>query len=166
MKKNFNKAKDGVKGFFRPRSRQNVLATPERSRGSSQEPAATHDPEILTTPSAVEIASQAMISPIANATPSEDAPALEAPARGPSPQPEHTSSVTAAYTQLLVESFTRASTGSLEMQVAESTQDVNDLGTQFQEADEAMRTTRREMSITTGQALLSPCSFRRITHTS
>jgi len=64
MKKKFNKAKDGVKGFFRPRSRQSVLATPLRSRHSSQEPAATNDPEISTTPSAVEIANQSVIAPI------------------------------------------------------------------------------------------------------
>ena len=62
MKRKYDKPNDEFKGSSRPRSRQRVLATPERSHRSSQEPAATHDHEVSTVNSV--IASQAAIVPI------------------------------------------------------------------------------------------------------
>jgi len=164
MKKKYSKAKDRVKGLFRPRSDQSTLTTPSRSPGISHELSATNDPDISNTTGFIALASQGVIAPQANATPGGDVLALEASAPVPSPQSEHTSNIEEAYTKPHFEPSTHVIIGSIEMQVAETTQDVDKVGTQRQEADEAMRMTRREKAITTGQALLSPCSFRRITH--
>jgi len=62
MKRKYDKANDEFEAFLRPRSRQRVLATPERSHRSSQKPAATLDHEVSTVNSG--IASQAAIAPI------------------------------------------------------------------------------------------------------
>ena len=160
MKQKYNIAKDRVKGFIRPRSRQSVLATPSPS------PSATHGQDISITPSVAEIASQAPISPRANATPSDDdASALEAPASVPSPQAEHTSNAAEAYTLLRFEPPTRATTRGVGSQVAESTQDVNELGSQRQEVDEDKLMKRQKKPITTGQDLFSPRAFGGITYT-
>jgi len=64
MKRKYDKTNDKFEGFVRPRSRQRLLASPERSHRSSQEPAATHDQDISTTSSAIVLASQAAIAPI------------------------------------------------------------------------------------------------------
>ena len=166
MKKKFNKAKEGVKGFFRPRSRQSVLATPERSRGSSQEPAAAHDQEMPTAPPPIFSGNRQLIISHANAVPGHDTLALKVPTPEPSPRPEDTSGVAAADTQLHFEPSTHATIRSAETQVVEITQDVKELATQRQEVDDKTLIKKHEKAIPTGQALLSLCSFERIAYTS
>jgi len=51
------------------------------------------------------------------------------------------------------------------MHVVEITQDVKELGTQRQEVDEEQPMKKHENAITTGQPLLSHCSFEILTHT-
>jgi len=140
-----------------------VIATPEWSRGSSQEPAATHDQAMSTAPPAILPARRESIIPQANATPSDDAPVLKAPAPEPSPQPEHASDVAAAYIQLNSEPPTRVNIGSVKTQAAEGTQDVKEFGTQWQGVNEEKLMKKHEKAIITGQALLSICSLGRIT---
>jgi len=53
----------------------------------------------------------------------------------------------------------------VEKQVAEMTQDVKELGVQRQEVEGEKLMKKHEKVITTGQALLSPCLFRRMTYT-
>jgi len=53
MKRKYDKAKDQLKGFLRPRSRQSALSVPARSPRSSQELATTQDHGIPTTSSAI-----------------------------------------------------------------------------------------------------------------
>jgi len=53
---------DEFQGFLRPRSRQRVLATPERSHCSSRESAVAHDHELSTMNGLIE--SQAVTAPI------------------------------------------------------------------------------------------------------
>jgi len=61
MKRKYNILKDRNEGSG---SRQRVIATPERSRGSSQEPATAHGTEISTTSSVISITGQPTIAPI------------------------------------------------------------------------------------------------------
>jgi len=165
MKRKYTETKDDFNSFFRPSLRQRVLAAPERSRPSGQEPAVTHDPEISATTSTAVIESQAEIETTANATLSGDVPALKTPAPEPSPRPEHTSSVAEADTQLPLELSTCEITGSVDTQIAKSTQGVTELRTQRQEVEEEKLMTRHEKAITTGQALLSLRAFWRIAYT-
>jgi len=136
MKKKFNKAKEGVKGFFRPRSRQSVLATPERSRGSSQEPVAAHDQEMPTAPPPIFSGNRQLIIPHANAAPGHNTLALKVPTPEPSSRPEDTSGVTVAYTHLPIEPSTSEIIGGVGAQVVDIPQDVKVLETQAQEVDE------------------------------
>jgi len=144
MKQKYNKSTDKFEDFLRPRSRQRVLATPERSRGSTREPAATHDQEMSTAPPAMLPRSRESIV---------------------SPQPEHTSNVAEAYTQPPFEPSTRAIVESIGAQVAEITQDVKQFRTQRQEVDNEKLMKKHEKAIITGEALLSLCSFGRIAYT-
>jgi len=140
-----------------------AIATPERSRGSSQEPAATHNQAMSTAPPATLPASREPIVPQANATPSENTPALEAPEPEPEPepepQPEHTSGVAVAYTHLPIEPSTSATIRSAETRVAETTQYVKKPATQRQEVGDELLTKNDKKAITTGQGLFSSCSF-------
>ena len=145
---------------------EKAIATPERSRGSSQEPVATHDQGMSTTLSTILPASCESIVAQADATPSEDASALKAPAPEPSPQPEHGSGVAAAYTPLHFQPSTHATIRSAETQVAETTQDVKELATQRQEVDDKTLIMKHGKAIPTGQELLSLFSFGRMAYTS
>jgi len=96
------------------------------------------------------------ITPHANATPSEDAPALEAPTPEPSLQPGHTSNVAAADTSLSFAPSTSAILGGVGAQVVDTKEDVKAVETQSQDVDEK----EREKAITTGQAHLSLLRIR------
>jgi len=161
MKRKHDETNEKSEDFLRPRSRQRVLATPERSRGSSQEPAGTHDQEMSTAPPAILPASRESIVPQTNATPSEDAPALMAPAPETSPQPQYTSSVAVVYGHLPIEPSTSDIIEVVGTQVVDVTTDVKVLETPSQEVDEK----EHDKAITTGQALLSLCLFGRMAHT-
>jgi len=97
IKRGYTKAKGKVKDLLRPASRQSALSTPARSPRSSQEPSATHDQGVSTTPSAIVLASQTAIVPAAIVTKIADLPALEVSAPEPSPQPERTPDAASTY---------------------------------------------------------------------
>jgi len=99
LKRGFKKAKGKVKDLLRPSSRQSGVTTPARSPRSSQEPSATHDQGMSSTPSAIVLASQTAITSIAVDTLGTGVPAPEAPAPQSSPQPEHTSGAASTYAQ-------------------------------------------------------------------
>jgi len=99
IKRGYKKVTSKAKYLLRPPSRQGALTTPARSPRSSQEPSATYDQGISSTPSAIGLASQTVITPTAVDTPGADVPALEAPAPAPepSPQPQLTSDTASTY---------------------------------------------------------------------
>ena len=136
MKRKYSIVKDKDEGALRSRSRQRVLSTPEESRGSSQEPAVTHDQEMSTAPPAISSETRPLIAPRANVTPSEDRPALKAPAPEPSPQPKDTSSVAEAFAHLPIEASTSEIIEGVGAHVVDITTDVKVLETQSQEVDE------------------------------
>ena len=146
MKRKYSIVKDRDEGVSRSRSRQRVLATPERSRGSSQEPAGTRDQEMSTAPPAIFSETRQLIAPQANAKPSEDRPALKAPAPEPSPQPKHTSSVAEAFAHLPIEASTSEIIEGVGAQVVDVTTDAKVLETPSQKLDEKQHDT----AITTG----------------
>jgi len=99
IRRGYKQAKGKVKDLLRPPSRQSALTTPARSSRSSQEPSATHDQGISTTSDAIVLASQTAITPTAVDTIGADVPALEAPAPGSAPQPEHAPHAASTYAQ-------------------------------------------------------------------
>jgi len=160
MKRKHDETNEKSEDFLRPRSRQRVLATPEQSRGSSQEPAGAHDQQMSIAPPAMLLGSREFIAPQAYATPSEDNPALNAAAPEPSPQLEYTSGVT-AYPHLPFEPSTHAIIGSGGAQVVDTTQDVKALEAQSQAVVEK----EHDKQITSGQALCSLCVYWKIAYT-
>jgi len=146
MKRKHDETSGKSEDFLRPRSRQRVLATPEQSRGSSQEPAGAHDQQMSIAPPAMLLGSRELIAPQTYATPSDDAPALKAAAPEPSPRPKHTPNVAAAFAHLPIEASTSEIIEGVGAQVVDVTTDVKVLETQSQEVDEK----QHDKAITTG----------------